>query len=430
MHFWFHSVHPDAIWIYVRSVSFVFNSVRSAQSGRVMTKTVYDAVVIGAGPAGSRAAFEIASAGFSVLLLEKDSRPGVPLCCAEGVFGPSIKNILDLDDKWISQKIDRAEVVAPDGERVSVFFQDAGFILDRTVFDYDLAMKAVNAGVRLECNVVGQNPQGDDGRFDSLEVLYPDGSTVRVETGIIIAADGVESQIARQAGMDNRLDLSKVAAALEYRLENIKLEENKVSFYVGQNIAPGGYIWVFPKSGNSANVGLTISLDGRDGATSAGYLDRFINGYFPDGEIVKKHCGLLPSYMGKAMFRIGNILIVGDAARALDSLSGAGIVNAVLSGKYAGQAAVEFLSGRVVNFEEIDEIYPGRFLDEKGADLSNYLRLRRAYEHFNDKDFSSVIKVLRKYFETHSAYDVHVAGLFINIIKTTPRLLRLVRYLI
>ena len=397
---------------------------------RVMIKPVYDAIVVGAGPGGSMAAFEIASAGSSVLLLEKDSQPGVPLCCAEGVFGPSFKSIIDIDDKWVSCKIDRAEIIAPDGEKVTFLFQGGGYILDRVVFDYDLVNRAVEAGAQLECNVVGQNPSGNSGRFDSIEVLSSDGSVKQVKTEIIIAADGVESQIARQAGLDNRLDFNNVAAALEYRVENIELEDDLISFHVGCNIAPGGYVWVFPKSDNSANVGLAISLDGRDGASSFDYLDSFMSNHFPDGEIISRHCGLLPSYTGRAMFRIGNILAVGDAARTLDSLSGAGIVNAIVSGKYAGQAAVEYLSGRVKDMADLDKLYPGKFLDQKGADLSNYLRLRRAYEHFNDTDFSSVIKVLQKYFKSHAVQDVHAARLFIEIIKTTPRLLRLARYLI
>jgi digeranylgeranylglycerophospholipid reductase len=395
-----------------------------------MKKTAYDAVVVGAGPGGSMAAFEIASAGFSVLLLEKDERPGTPLCCAEGVFGPTFANIVDIDDRWISTKIEQAEIIAPGGERVSVHYRNAGYVLDRAVFDYDLARKASVAGAELECGAIGRNPRGENRLFDSLEVVYPDGDTVEVKTRIIIAADGVESRIARQAGLDNRLDTDKVATALEYRVDNIEIERDKISFHVGRDVAPGGYLWVFPKSEKSVNIGLAVAVDEHEGRDPAGYLDRFMKREFPEGEIVSRHCGLLPSYMGRGMFRIGSILTVGDAARSIDSLSGAGIINALLSGKYAGEAAAEYLSGRIDDIEKIDSIYPDKFLEIRGGDLNGYLRLRKAYVHFDDNDFKSVIKVLRKYLETHSAYDIHAAGLLMKIIKTTPRLLRLVRYLI
>ena len=253
---------------------------------------------------------------------------------------------------------------------------------------------------------------------------------VFVRAGGEHAADGVESQVARQAGMNNCLELKQVAAALEYRVENINVESDTISFYVGREIAPGGYIWVFPKSQNSANIGLAISVDDRDGVVAADYLDGFMADHFPSGCIREKFCGMLPSYRGKEMFHIGNILVAGDAARAVDSLSGAGIVNAVYSGRYAGQAAVEFLSGRVGNINNIERLYPGKFLDERGDDLNNYLKLRRVYTHVNDGEFTEIIRELRRYFKTHNVYNIHAAGLLLHLIKTKPRLLRLVRYLI
>jgi flavin-dependent dehydrogenase len=127
--------------------------------------SAYDAVVIGAGPAGSMAAHEIASAGQSVLLLEKHKRPGLPLCCAEAVSRPSFDKIMAPEPQWISTEIERVLMVSPGGEKANILHPRAGYVLDRVTFDNDLARRAAEAGADLRCEAIGIELNGTDQRF-------------------------------------------------------------------------------------------------------------------------------------------------------------------------------------------------------------------------------------------------------------------------
>ena len=390
----------------------------------------YDAVVIGAGPAGSTAAYEIASAGFSVLLLEKHARPGLPLSCGEAVSKGAVASLPEMKEEWISAHIKRARLVGPDQNRITVNRKNAGYVLDRPRFDLDLAERAAMAGADLVCNAIGRNLHRQDRLFTAIDVLHESGETSRVTAKIFIAADGVESQIARQAGMANLFKRSDVFAAAQYRVENIDIENDLITFHVGQSMAPGGYVWVFPKSERSANIGIGIAGKALRGGDAMRLLDRFVTTWYPEGKIAARSCGLVPSFQGTGMFRRRNVLAVGDAARAIDSFSGAGIGHALSSGIHAGRAAAAYLSGEIADIEEMDGYYPQRYFDERLEELKLYARLRRAYLHFNDGDFNDIVYTLREYFDGRSADNVHVGTLVVHLIKTRPRLLKLIRYVL
>ncbi len=390
----------------------------------------YDAVIIGAGPAGSMAAYEIAAAGYSVIILEKHEKPGIPLACGEAVSRGSLEKLIESQKEWICAEINRAIVIGPDGTRATAVYQNGGYILDRKKFDYYLAKRAVGAGGMLACDSIGLELQKDGGKFVSIDVLKKGGERLRIEASIFIAADGVESKIARLAGIDNLVKVNIAEALLQYRLENISVDPEAIFFYVGNKIAPGGYLYIFPKSENSANVGLGIITETNRSKMLELLLNDFIKENFEGAYIADRACGLTPKYMGEKMFRIDNLLIAGDAARALDSFSGAGIINAMTSGRYAGLAAVEYLKGNVKNEEDFDRLYPGRFLGERGEELKMYEKLKVAYRHLDDNDFIEVIKALDNYLTGKDVRQIKVSKLMMAIMMSRPRLVRLARYVV
>jgi electron transfer flavoprotein-quinone oxidoreductase len=160
----------------------------------------YDAVVIGAGPAGSSAACEIARAGLSVALLEKHEKPGQPLCCAEAVNRASFENLIKLKSEWVSAFINRAMLVGPDGNSVTAVYPNGGLVLNREKFDYDMVQEAVDSGCDLFCRTIGLNLEKSTDRFRFLDGLQPGKKKFRLEARIFIAADGVESKIGKSVG--------------------------------------------------------------------------------------------------------------------------------------------------------------------------------------------------------------------------------------
>lgn len=390
----------------------------------------YDAVVAGAGPAGSMAAFEIASAGFSVLLLEKHERPGLPLCCAEAVSRGALSFLPDLKEEWISTRIERARLVGPDQSQIIVERKQAGYILNRPRFDLDLAERAQEAGADLICNAIGRDLHRRDTLFNTIDVITADGAVERIGADIFIAADGVESQLARQAGMPNILKRTDVLSAVQYRVENLDINDDLVCFHIGCEVAPGGYVWVFPKSRGTANIGIGVVGNDIRGGDAERLLDRFIATRYPHGAITARFCGLVPTFQGRRMFRRHNVLTAGDAARAIDSFSGAGIGHALSTGKHAGLAAVAYLSGQVKNVDDLDSLYPQKYFNERLEELKLYARLRHAYLHFDDSDFTEIVHGLQEYFSEHSADTIHVGRLLVHLIKARPRLLRFIRYVL
>ena len=390
----------------------------------------YDAVVIGAGPSGSMAAFEISRAGFKAALLEKHNRPGVPLCCGEAVSAGAIKKIMDVEPQWISSVINKILVVSPGGKRAAVQHSEAGYVLDRETFDFDLAKRAEAAGADLLTETIGLELKGDKS-FHTVTIVSRDEIKKEIEASIFIAADGIESKIARLAGVPNLLTLREIDSSLQFRVGGISIDPHTIEFHVGREIAPSNYLWIFPKSATVANVGLGLSMAQHKGSQAEVYLKRFLAGRFGQYTILSRHCGLVPRYQGTQVFRKKNLLVVGDAARAIDSLSGAGIAYAMLSGKYAGLASVEYLKGKVGSIEEIDRLYPGQFLDEKKEELQLHNKLRNIYNKLEDDDFDEIVSALGDFFAPERKVEGLKAGsILAGLIATRPKLLKYVRHLL
>jgi len=390
----------------------------------------YNAVVVGAGPSGLTAALDIAKSGFSVLLLEKRTEIGLPVFCAEGVPRRSFELEAGLRPEWISCNIDMAKLVSGTGNNCSISFPNAGIILNRHKFESDLSIDAINAGVDLQLQTMGLKLIRRNNKFDSLIVQKRGESPVEITADIFIAGDGVESRIARAAGIDNKINLKDVESILQYRLSGIEVSNNTIELHVGREIAPGGYAWVFPKSKTEANVGLGICVKGDRGELCRRYLDDFVSRRFKgNGNIEFVSSGMTPKYQGKDKFQKDNLLVTGDASRALDSISGAGIVNAIAGGHTAAEAALKYLRNEI-DIKKISKIYPKEFLKKKQGELEIYLKLRKAFVHMNDDDFNEIINALKKQFNNGVAVQFNPARLLINIIKTRPRLLGLVRYLL
>src|SRR5512135_2800905 len=112
-------------------------------------KTDYDVVVIGAGPAGSIAARTTAQAGLSTLLLEKRQEIGSPVRCGEAVGRETVEKFIPLDSRWIAAEIDTFSVSNPQGDTVVMPPVEHTLVLERKIFDRELAFSAAQAGAEV-----------------------------------------------------------------------------------------------------------------------------------------------------------------------------------------------------------------------------------------------------------------------------------------
>jgi len=388
----------------------------------------FDCIVVGAGPAGSMAAKTLAEKGVKVLLLEKHPEIGVPLSCAEAISVSGLDRFVIPDPEWISSQIHKVLLVSPSNEKLTVHHPQAGFVLNRKIFDKRLAQKAASLGacVRVNSCAVGLLSLNKDG-FCGVKVLE-DGKEKEYGAKAILGADGVESWVARWAGIDSSLRLDQTESSAQYLLRDVEVEPDRMEFYLGRSVAPGGYAWVFPKSDLTANVGLAITPD-RSPKKAKEFLDQFVQKRFSSFRKIEFTMGCIPTFNRKKSLVKKNVLLVGDAGRLVESLSGAGISNALLSGKIAGEVVSQFVKQGGYSFSTLKR-YEDRLLREKGRELRFYSYCRAIFLKMTDEDFDAVVYFLKEYLGDRTITAIQPIELVKTILKSNRRLLPLLRHLI
>ncbi len=386
----------------------------------------FDAVVVGAGPAGSMAASALAKAGHSVLMLEKHREAGIPLCCAEAVSLKSLQLFMEPDPCWVSSHINGASLCSPDGTEVSVPWPGVGVVLERKLFDRFLAQRAAQAGARVMVNAEAVGLSMDGGKATGVEIEAK-GERTAVPCRLVIGADGIESLTGAWAGMDTRLRSGQMHSCAQYLMAGVDGPEDRVRFWVGNQVAPGGYAWVFPKGQGRANVGLGIEASKSGGVRPAEYLDRFVRKYLPGARAIESMCGGTPALGGGHPMVRGNVMLAGDAARLTDSLSGAGIAVAMASGDLAGRLGAEYLKsgdGRIL------QTYPSKWWAGPWRDLKFHHRVRDVFLKLSDTEMDRIARLLVKILEGKDPSRLNPIDVAKTVITSDPGILALARHLL
>jgi len=355
-------------------------------------KTNYDIVVVGAGPAGSMAARFAAEQGVSVLMLEKDRDVGYPVRCGEAISKAGVEEFIPSDDKWIAAKISKFSFNAPDGSEAIIDFGDAGYVLERRSFDYELARTAAEAGAEILTRAYVNGLLFDDGKVSGVKYEI-NGEQKEVKAKIVIAADGVESRVGRWAGLETHVDFRDMESAVQITAANIPVDQSTLYFYFGQDVAPNGYFWVFPKGHNKANIGLGVSgLIGKKKSAQS-YLDDFMNKHYPNAPVLTKIAGGVPCSITLDKISGPGIMLVGDAARQVNPLSGGGIASGMIGGKIAG-----IIAGEAVKQNKLDHIltYDKAWNDRLGKRHETFNRIKEGIYNFSDDKFNSIAHSILK----------------------------------
>ncbi len=309
----------------------------------------YDVIVIGAGPGGSSAARFAARSGLKTLLIEKRPDIGSPVRCGEGISkGWMPECDLKPDSRWISNEVKGARIYGP-SERKPVNLTPeiagnvVGYVIERDKFDKDLASLAASEGAEIWVKSPATGVIMDGVRVAGAKVRH-NGTTEEVRANMVIAADGFESEFGRWAGLESViLAKNDIISCLEYRMVGVDADLEYADFYLGSS-APAGYLWVFPKGEREANVGLGVALTAvKDRGEIRNYLNNWIRKHpgFSRGKTIQLISGGVSVSNVRDSFTLPGLVLVGDAGRLTDPLTGGGIANACVSGKMAAEVSKE-----------------------------------------------------------------------------------------
>ncbi|KAA0008213.1 MAG: NAD(P)/FAD-dependent oxidoreductase [Thermoplasmata archaeon] len=360
----------------------------------------YDVVVVGSGPAGSVTARFAAERGAKVLIVERRSEVGVPVLCAEGISKKVDSYNLVEGTKWKAASMAGARIFSPDRTMVRLSAElagaETGYVLNREFFDKELARGALKAGAKLLVNTLATGLITDGGRIKGVRIKRF-GEEFDVEADIVVGADGVESRVGKWAGINTTLKPHDLETCAQYTLSNVDFEEGYSDFYLGKQIAPGGYVWVFPKGKDVANVGIGVLASLSKPGEAKRLLDEFIASHpdLKDGEPLRFLAGAVPVAKPIEATR-DNLVLVGDAARQVDPITGGGLMASIEAGKVAGETI-----GKAVELQRFDKELLSEYEERLRQTL--YRKFERNYVvketmlGFDDKTLNMLADSLKDY---------------------------------
>ncbi|MCP9833106.1 MULTISPECIES: geranylgeranyl reductase [unclassified Cyanobium] len=329
--------------------------------------------VVGGGPSGSCAAEVLAKAGIQTWLFERkldNAKPcggAIPLCMVEE---------FDLPESIIDRKVRNMRMISPSNREVDIHLENSNEYIGmcrREVLDGYLRNRAADLGAQLVNGLVqsidtGKQRQGPYTlHYADYSSGGPTGELKTLEVDLIVGADGANSRVAKamDAGDYN------VAIAFQERIrlpaEEMAYYEDLAEMYVGTDVSPDFYAWVFPKYDHVAVGTGTMQVNqslikGLQKGIRARASRRLLR-----GEVIKVEAHPIPEHPRPRRV-VGRMALVGDAAGYVTKSSGEGIYFAAKSGRMCAEEIVAAsASGSRIPTEKDLKVYIRKWDRKYGA---------------------------------------------------------------
>lgn len=343
----------------------------------------YDVVVIGSGPAGTTTARVAAQKNLKVLLVDKKQELGSPIQCSGAVSRHALEAAgVWPDPEFIHEPIYGFDIFDQSGANKTIDYRQLkpeeygetsdkkplGYVVDRRRFDRYLMTQAERAGVEvwLKTEGLGYEP-GANGNCTVHLQRY--NQKISIQTKILVGADGLQSQVGKWAGMHTHIKLPELASCLQFIVDQVDTH-GLLEIITGHEWAPGGYAWVFPKGNGYAEIGLGVARTMTE-HNAQWHLDHFIkNSFFQErfqhSKILEVQGGGVPLAAPLRTQYADNLILVGDAARHVNPITGGGIHTALSGGCIAGNFLGNFFQKDLPATTENLKQYQEDWLDAIG----------------------------------------------------------------
>ena len=324
-----------------------------------------DVIVVGAGPGGSAAAHALAQSGHDVLLLEKTTFPREKVC-GDGLTPRAVKSLVDMGvDTSEANGFIRNRGLRIVGGGITIelpwpelaSYPDHGLVRPRLDFDELLVRHAQKAGARLREATTVTGPVLDAaGRVVGVTARTgPERREVSFRAPLVIACDGVSARLALSLGLTKRDDRPMGVAVRRY-FESPRSDDDMLESWLELRAPNGdllpGYGWVFGVGDGTSNVGLGI-LNTTTAWQDTDYkklMASWTAGMPAEWQYDEEHAtgpvrgGALPMGFNRTPAYTRGVLLVGDAAGAVNPFNGEGIAYALETGRLAAEVAGQALS--------------------------------------------------------------------------------------
>jgi len=361
-----------------------------------------DVLVVGLGPGGLVAARDFAKQGFRVLGIDRKQELGAPKRCAEGVSDEGLAHCgVQPDPAWAYGRIEGAALYAPSGKRVVLQGPGTtGWVVERKIFEKHLARDAILAGAKLMPKTQAVALLKDAaGAVKGIRASFM-GKEFEIRARLTIGADGIDSMVGKWSGLRTLNRVRDYHAGFQYEMvgvENVP-EWKWLHLYFGNDVAPNGYAWIFPKGDRVANVGIGIlAKESAWGRRAQDHLDRWIESHpdmFRNASVTEINGSGIPVSSRVPAPVADGVMLVGDAAQLVNPIHGGGIIIAMRAAMIAARVGGEALRRNDASAAALQPYVDEYWTKDEGAVTEKLLRLRYFTEHLSDKDFERLAEIL------------------------------------